>query len=1099
MLCAAIGDHGTSECTAKIFTAWVFPLMASLLLAAFAGSADVDPLDDGIELAQLETAQPLDPEHGDSNGPSSARGLMEQWTWLAYSSALVPLLLAVLRGVAVPSYGAGESALGLALIVVLDVAAKALLLHLVHRAFALRVVRIPALAALATAFAFASTWDLTHYTHESYLTMLFPLLNIAAFSALAVLCVSVALKADPAAFSPAWLLTTSYSRVSDATGGWPEYSANIFSRISFSWMGPLISLAASRPLTPEDLWDLDEGDKGGTVYARFAKTTSNTGYIKGTLLRILINLNFSILAYEYAISLVDHLFIFGGPFFIRNILKVIENPDATSSDIMKPVFGLLFASLARTACESQLYWVNRRIDTRIRSSLVGAIYMKGLTRMQPPSSKDSAGSYSDGAVSNLMSADTDKVLACFRQSHYLLSVPFLLILCFGLLVGSVGWAGAIAGMLSLSLAVPATKHVGKLIKKYRKELMGKSDVRVSRLQEILNGIRTIKLFAWEPHFHSSVSNARTQELDSLHSYLDSNMMTQLIWRCSPILASGVTFLVHAIANGTAGETVDAATAFTVLALYNNVLRYPLFVVPKLAISVMELNVSLGRIEAFLLEPELASANLLGGSSASDACGFSGDAAFNYGGVSTTPVLRDLNLSFPADQITTIIGKSGSGKSSMLLALLGELKTLQGKALTPIHPVSYVSQTPFLLNTTIRENILFSSPLNFTRYAQALHACSLNQDLAALPLGDLTPVSDRGASLSGGQRARIALARALYAESAVLLLDDVLSAVDATTARHLVREGICGELGRGRTRIAVASSLEVWREVSGMVVVVGEGGVVVEQGEMEQVIRKVGGVVCGISGQPNRVAESGTVKAKVVEGPIGADGGVDVVGLNKPKRGIKDELAAGGNKASVEAYKFYLSSAGGVMSGIMFVLSIVTAYAFGFLHDYTLKLWSDKSRTSSEGNSSRHPVLIYVLSVVLAISALYARFRYQIYFSSKASSSIYTAAFSRLINAPISFFDATPQGQVMNRFGKDTQLMDQEVARDIGETVHQAIHGLTVATMISFASPVLVLFAVPIAIVYIPIARKFMSVTRSLKRLESGSRSPVYSAFGETLA
>ncbi|KAJ3127767.1 hypothetical protein HK100_009566 [Physocladia obscura] len=893
---------------------------------------------------------------------------------------------------------------------------------------------------------------------------------------------------------------------------WPEYSAEFFSRLTFSWLNPLIVTALSRTLKINDLFVLHRDDKAANIYQRFEASEKSSVYVKGTLLKLLINQNFDILLYEYSISLLDHLLIFGGPFFIRNILQAIQNSEATSIDILKPVVGLLFASLFRTVCESQLYWVNRRIDARLRASLVSAIYAKGLRRMQSAMSETdiAANTFSSGAISNLMSSDTDKILACFRQSHYLLSVPLLLLLCFSLLVSSVGWISALAGMLSLSLAVPATRSVGKRIKERKKKLLGETDVRMSKLQEILTGIRTIKLFVWESHFKTQIERSRQKELDALYSYLQSSILTQLIWRCSPLLASAATFLVQAVTSGSSNG-IDSATAFTVLAMYNNVLRYPLFVVPKLAISIMELQVSMKRIESFLCEPEVETVKCSGSNDRGNLypleCGFKGNASFSYGD-SEEAAVCGLNFSFPDGKFSTIIGTSGSGKSTILMALLGELRTLSGIAVSPAYhqtpetggQISYVSQSAWLMNASVKENILFGTGYDQQRYEQVLEACALVTDLETLEFGDNTNVGDRGLVLSGGQRQRICLARAVYAHSSIVLMDDVLSAVDAKTARHIVNKCFFGPLMEHRTRILVTHAAELCIPISEMVVVMQQGG-----------------LVCGVCSGSEifdesktnihlRVALESAIRSKnAIEGISSKEDASWDDKIDNSKRdtitpsqtlqvNIKSTDAV---KASLGVYKFYLSSFGGLFSAILFVLSIISAYGFGFLHDYSLKLWSDIGNDDSENSSNL--LFIYVCAAILAICALILRFNCQIFFSTKASSKISTASFERLVNAPVSFFENTPAGKIMNRFGKDMQVLDQEVAGSIGETVQQMIHGVTVALMISFASPMLLTLAIPIGLIYLPIAKRFMAITRSLKRLESSTRSPVYSAFGEMLA
>ncbi|KAJ3192902.1 hypothetical protein HK101_005770 [Irineochytrium annulatum] len=547
------------------------------------------------------------------------------------------------------------------------------------------------------------------------------------------------------------------SRPSDKT--WREWSAGIYSKISFSWLSELIDLAAERPLAAEDLWTLGEYDQGEFSYQRLAKILQVAGRRDNFVVRSLFLLIWRPLLFEYAVSLTDHLFLFANPLFIHKILSTIEDPTAGQMDVLAPVTGLLLISLARTVCESQLYWVNRHIDVKVRAGLVGVIMEKSMRRMQVPDGSSRKGdkknengkekvdgggkkmvdataegkgekvakkgsSSGGGMVTNLMSSDTDNILVCIRQSHYLLSVPLLVIACGWLLISTIGVPGAVAGVAALSLAVPATNVIGKRIKSHRRSLLAKSDDRLSRLSELLTGIRVIKLQTWEPFFHKLITTTRLAELASLKSYLLTTVGAQLVWRGAPLFASVATFVTSAVFSGTTNG-VDAAAAFTVLAMFNNVLRYPLFIIPKLYVSYMEARVSMTRIEDFLRAPELERFQS-GGSSARPAdevldgkkrlvpgevtrkvtLGFTGHASFDYGqavgdgtaacsaaaGVHvnettpllanavaalppvgpTRPVIGDLDLAFPIGKLSVLIGPTGCGKSSLLLALLGGL-------------------------------------------------------------------------------------------------------------------------------------------------------------------------------------------------------------------------------------------------------------------------------------------------------------------------------------------------------------------------------------------------------------------------------------------
>ncbi|KAJ3174439.1 hypothetical protein HK101_010969 [Irineochytrium annulatum] len=986
---------------------------------------------------------------------------------------------------------------------------------------------------------------------------------------------------------------------------WRETSANVLSRISFSWLNPLIDLALERPLSTADLWDLAGDDRGAVIHARFADILRRSIRKEGYVIRALVRLVWKELAFEYAVSLTDHLFLFANPVLIHRILSAIQDPEKSQADLLSAVVGMLLASLARTACESQLYWINRRLDARIRAALVGCLYEKTLRRLQVPlplpgsegkeggKNKKEKGSSGDGTVTNLMSADTDRILACFRQSHYALSVPVLILACFGLLIRTIGLPGAVAGISALSLAVPATKTVGKLIKQYKRELMGKSDERMSKLGELLKGIRTIKLLTWEPYFSDHITQSRRKELDALKSYLTSTVATQLIWRGSPLVASAATFLVRALFAGTAAG-VDPASAFTVLTLYNNVLRYPLFVVPKLVVALMEARVSVGRIEQFLAEVEIERHRKKAGGSEGDfgveeevllfdseglggdvemegsevepggtVLGFSGDASFDYGaggggmmaagrdskatgdGITTGPVLKGLNFEFQTGgAFTLVVGPTGSGKTSLLLALLGELRTLSGSAMSPLTkrmltgptPMAYVSQIPWLQNATVRENILFGTPFDANRYDAVIEACALKPDIDGLEYGDMTEIGERGVTLSGGQKQRICLARAVYSRAPFLLLDDVLSAIDAQTARHILHSCLQGSVTSLRTRVLVTNNLDLCLPAADCIVVLRSGGTVAVQGPVSEVLARAAtdprvrealedagvplrGRNAGNSHQP-AVLEVGSrtpprPPSVLMSAKKGGESGVVPAtppAARREVRAAKEEAVATG-RVAWSVYDVYIKAGGGLLPTAGLLSVIVLAYFLGFAHDYALKVWADGGGSTKaavevggvEGSglaatsSGGKYLALYVLAAFLALVSLQVRFLAQIYFSLRASSALHAKALARLLGCGLLLLEGTPSGRVINRFGKDMQSVDQEVVGSIGETLQQLVHGVAVVGMVAAASPVLIIGAIPIAVLYYPIARRFLAATRSLKRIEGITRSPVYSSFNEALA
>ncbi|KAJ3205919.1 hypothetical protein HDU67_008563, partial [Dinochytrium kinnereticum] len=662
----------------------------------------------------------------------------------------------------------------------------------------------------------------------------------------------------------------SFSRKSTATGKeWRETYAGLLSRITFSWLNPLMAASAEKELGVSDLWELDERDRAEGVYEKFKEILSKTTN-PNHLFQPLLTLIHRDLIIMYTLSLLDHILLFLTPFCVRQILTAVSaTPPQSHLKILTAVFSLLLVSLTRTALESQLYWINRKIDARLRAAMVARVFDKCLllrSRGRGGADAASDAGRGGGRVMNLVGGDVERVLACVRLSHYVVSVPVLFLACFALLGGTVGVPGAVAGVLALAGAVPATGMVGGWIKRFRKEVVRAGDGRLSRLGEMLRGIKTIKLNAWEPLFHSKLRSSRATELTSLRSFLHSTIATQLLWRGSPLVASAATFLTQSYFSPT--TPITAATAFTVLTMYNNVLRYPLFVVPKLAVAWMEAGVALRRIETVLGEVEvgrglfgdgvLFEAGEKGWGASGDVSSsrplrlaFENDATFGYG---ESVVLRDLNLEFPdvGGSLTVIVGPTGCGKSSMLLALLGELCTLRGAVISPLttspstlmgpQPMALVAQQPWLVNATVRENILFGCAVDEERYEAVLRDCALEEEFGGER--GLKGVGENGANLSGGQRQRICLARAVYSHAPILLLDDILSALDAKTSLHILNSLIAPtspSLTSHRTRILVtgAATLSLCLHSADFLVVMREGGTVACSGPMREVVERAG--------------------------------------------------------------------------------------------------------------------------------------------------------------------------------------------------------------------------------------------------------------------
>ncbi|KIS68280.1 putative bile acid-exporting ATPase [Mycosarcoma maydis] len=473
----------------------------------------------------------------------------------------------------------------------------------------------------------------------------------------------------------------------------------------------------------------------------------------------------------------------------------------------------------------------------------------------------------DGQVVNLISVDVFKVSEICAYLHFLAPrAPLVIGLCLVYLIALLGWS-AVIGFLVLLASLPIQTLVSRWFVKLQKRLLETTDQRLNLATEVLGCIKTVKFFAWERSFNARMDEARQRELQVLATRYLAWLCNTFTYMGTPMLVTCATFGAH---TKLFHQPLTAEKAFTALALFNT-LRNPLDALPDMIVQILNSLVSVRRIDTYLREEETKKyQQLLRDVDASDLADFEGDssdggacassAAYHEGRLigfedaSFTYVdedseldegafcLREINLRFPVGKLSIIAGPVGSGKTTLLLSLLGETRQLSGRTFMPCpvaratapidratglsESVAYCSQSPWLLGTTLKENVLFGSRYDERRYRAVVKACALEPDLKMLEYGDETEVGEKGTSLSGGQKARIALARALYSSAKHVLIDDALSAVDSHTAKHLYRHALKGALAKNRTIILVTHAISLCLPGSAFAVAMDNGSVVV---------------------------------------------------------------------------------------------------------------------------------------------------------------------------------------------------------------------------------------------------------------------------------
>ncbi|KAJ1562525.1 hypothetical protein HK405_011074 [Cladochytrium tenue] len=953
----------------------------------------------------------------------------------------------------------------------------------------------------------------------------------------------------------------------------PEVTASLMSLLTFSWMSSIISKGNQTPLTMDALWQLRETDTAKEAFGRFRKYRKPGKSLAFTLAQVVI----IPLLIQYSAALVGSFLVYGGPFFLNLILQWLQNPEGGYIVGWGLLLCMLATNFASAMANGQQYFHGRRIGAQVASSLLMAMYGKALRRPISVSSSKQASSEATGdddktaekkedskseeesgagSIVTMMTVDADRVVVfvCYSMDP-LLNIPLQVILALAGLFAVLGWS-SIIGIVIILLNGPITGYLGSFMEAIQDKQMKANDKRVSITTEVMNGIRIIKYFGWEEQFAAKIMKVRDEELGFMLRGSILWILTSVITYFNAVLCFFATFATYTII---AGNKLDAATAFTSVILLTRVAD--LFVQgPFLYLWLVKTKVSLDRISKFINGVELDEADFSGSVSDGTSVGIS-KGHFRYhthADGSTSPTvsetnsdsddqgmffLRDLNVSFKIGGLNVISGATGSGKSSLVLALLGELKKLSGSVHFPADRsnVAYVAQTAWLLNATIRDNILMGAKMDEQKYKQVLEDCALVRDLETLESGDLTEIGEKGISLSGGQKQRVSLARAVYSDTSIVLLDDPLSAVDAPTARHLMKDAIQKAMS-GRTVILITHALGLAVRAADHIVMLKNGEVLAQ-------------------GTPEEVASNEEVTA-INDSHVGAsvesshDGdGVDekkavMTDAANAKKLIKDEEKETGSvKWSV--YMTYFVAAGAIsiaFAGLFFVLdNILKVAADAWVANWTEAMRNQTESVTGLGLSSESKqsgllwpfatgipgavpsnvmtrlfvfyrgdddaavtaywkdnseVLFYVavyglIGVVQVINRAVLS-TLTAFASLRASRIIHQRLAKSVLGSPLRFFETTPIGRILNRFTKDMNNVDESVNQNMYLFMSTATHAVTIVIVISFFSPLFVLALLPIGFVYRSITILYLNASRELKRLESLSVSPVISNFSESL-
>ncbi|GAA5895594.1 uncharacterized protein JCM6883_001558 [Sporobolomyces salmoneus] len=835
----------------------------------------------------------------------------------------------------------------------------------------------------------------------------------------------------------------------------PEDTNTILGEISYVWMDNLMKISRSRPLQSLDVFALALNNRSEVLSRRFQSLTDST------LTRRLLRASARDIVIDASLKVTAVAAEYCRPYFVQKILEqlVIEynTPSSTShladrietSVPLTPrekayIYALLaFVSMvAKTFAQQRHFHFARRIGMRLRSELTVDIFDKALRRKNTGGGGggDDPGeeSASVGKVITLVSEDTNRVLRMGCDSHLLYGSPLEVVVGLSLLYNLMGWS-AFVGFSILLLLSPLNYFIGTLTVGVSASRLQSRDSRQSALQELFSSIRTIKLAGWSEAFVARILEKRKVELKWIRKAWILRLLLIFVWVSISASVSIFSFCSYVYLQH---QTLTIPIAFTALS-YFSLIQNPLYQIPDFVVKILQLRVSIGRIEKFLKEKEVEQHARCETRDQANRLVFE-RANCRYAGTAEAFTLRDINIDFPRGALTLISGPVGSGKSSLLLALLGELEVVSGKITLPLS-VSYAGQQPWLESLSFRDNVLFGQPFDLERLKATISACGLERDLELLPDGDLTFCGERGISLSGGQKARCALARAIYAPSEVVLLDDIFSALDTITATHLVQNLFDGPLLKGRTCLLVTHHIDLLLSIASYHVVL-ENGRVIKQEPIERQRRT-------------------PATEKSIEPDERGDKGMDELAEEDSTKGQTphtEQWTSGSVKRSI--YTTYLATSSWfIWIAVVVLLLVLPLLEFG--ERVWLAKWGEAAGQSNK---------LFALG------------------------NIFRNLLVRVVHAPLSFLDSIPMGVLSNRFTNDVGILDDSLAVDASTFLHQGTSMVVALLAGGFILPAAIVPTVIFATIYVQIFRKYLLLNRDANRIASTTSSPLFSSFAEAL-
>ncbi|KAL7749705.1 Canalicular multispecific organic anion transporter 2 [Sorochytrium milnesiophthora] len=938
------------------------------------------------------------------------------------------------------------------------------------------------------------------------------------------------------------MLGKAHSSATDDLTLLPEHTASPLSRATYSWIVPLMSTGRRRPLTMQDAYRCGPKLESDHLHRKHARLVSQRSSSARMLLADFVRQHYVTLLVAVLANAASLVFMFVVPPILKLLMAFMQQSTLDAANPPAAAVGywcaaaMFLASILRGVFQQQGLHLSLQVAVRVQATLMNAIYHKAM-RLSLVDKQE----FDAGGIVNCMSVDAQTIAQFLILSQTVWTTPVTVVVAVGFLYRLLGVA-SLCGLGIVLVLLPVLAAGTRMVMAQQRAKMANMDKRMKLMSEIISGMRMIKLYAYESYFVSRVLQFRDAEQLALRTVYRGYSVIYAAMLSMPVIMALVSFGIYAFI-GPKDAPLNSTRIFLSLS-YFKIVEQPLNSFFGTIDYSSRAMVAFRRIAKFMESPEVdLSASIRNADDSSNASAITiahgnfawssklkqapsssasssssvpppdsalmGDTSSGTcsSGASDDFSLHDINLRIPRGSLTAIAGRIGQGKSSLLHAILGQMARMSGEV-TVNGTVAYVAQSAWIVNGTVCENIVMDLPFDTLRYQRTLAACALLPDLQTLSHGDQTPIGDRGVNLSGGQRARISLARAVYADADIYLLDDCLSAVDAHVDRHIFSH-VIGRNGllAGKTVLLVTHGVHHLAYCDHILLL--QNGRIDEHGTFAELSLRNNGSVATLVREyamQHKNASVDSLAASDVSCSLTMVGDESAVATQRPAQPVPKQVAsvpgpADDNRTGTVSWRvfWYYASAMGLgrcaVYAVIMCAYIAATAGSGLWLTYMANVAESRNAPSMPQLLGTYAGLAVATVLLTSLSLFWSLTCLCI----PACRTLHRRLLSSVMRAPMSWFDQTPAGRILNRFSLDMTSADTRLALlTFNCTFISAMLISTVVLIVVSTFWVLVVLAILFVALYF-VQSFYLASSRELKRLDSGSKAPIYQLFGESVS